>query len=214
MINILFSGIDKTKGFTKMQTEVLQKDINNNMNIVFISSLFDNYQRSDDQLNRYMLLFERIGIKFNDYCIIDNRINPNQAYEKINNSDIVFLLGGSPELQMKSINDYKLLESIFNAKIVIGVSAGSMNQSIIVMYKDEFDNCMMKKYNGLGLINVNIFPHMSFDNEKLIDEANEISMHIPLILLPNESFIRIENGHMSISGLYWNLDKKILLNGN
>lgn len=212
MINILFSGIDKTKGFTKMQTEVLQKDINNNMNIVFVSSIFDDYQRSDDQLNRYLLLFERIGIKFNNCCIIDNRINSNQACEKINNSDIVFLIGGSPELQMKSINDYKLLESIFNAKIIIGVSAGSMNQSSIVMYKDEFDNYMMKKYNGLGLINVNIFPHMSFDDEKLIDEVNEISKHIPLILLPNESFIRIENGQMSIFGLYWNLDKKILLN--
>lgn len=67
------------------------------------------------------------------------------------------MLGGSPELQMKSINEYKLIDSIKKCKLVLGVSAGAMNQSNKVMYKDDFDNFIMKDYAGLCLVNINIF---------------------------------------------------------
>lgn len=211
MINILFSGVDKEKGFTSKQTEILKKDVKKDAKIVFISTIFDNYQRSDEQLNRYLLAFNKIGIEFKEYLIIDNRINKKDAIDSINNSDVVFLLGGSPDLQMISINEYELVEPISKAKIVIGVSAGSMNQSDIVMYRDDFENYIMKKYKGLGLVNVNIFPHISLDDIKLLNEAKEISDQIPLILLPNESFIRIDNKKMSVFGNYWIMDKGKIL---
>src|SRR5574344_608224 len=118
MKNILFSGVDKIKGFTDEQAKVLQKDVNNNSNIAFISSYFDDFKRNDEQFNRFLELFKEIRIIFNSSFIIDSRINRDYANEIITNSDVVFLMGGSPELQMKFINDCELSEPISNSKFV------------------------------------------------------------------------------------------------
>ncbi len=211
MINILFSGIDKENGFTNKQAEVLKKDLTDDMSITFVSSIFNNYERSNAQFTRYLNCFKKIGITFSSSYIIDNRMNISEACEKVANSDIVFLLSGSPELQMKSIIEYNLTDLISKSKIIIGVSAGSMNQSKIVMYRDDFDNNTMKKYYGLNLIDINIFPHVSFENKKLLEEAKEISEYMPLILLQNESFIRINNGLMDVFGKYYILNNRILI---
>lgn len=190
MINYLFSGLDKEKGFTKEQSAFLKEDIVNNSNITFVLSFFDNYERNDTQVSKYINNFDKIGITFNKVNIIDDRLTTDESKLILENSDIIFLLGGSPELQMKSINEYKLIDSIKKCKLVLGVSAGAMNQSNRVMYKDDFDNFIMKDYVGLGLVNINIFPHFDLESKAIVEEVKEISNSIPLILLPNDSFIR------------------------
>lgn len=200
MINYLFSGINLEKGFTKEQANYLKKDIKDNSNIVFIASIFGDYKKNDELFENYIKYFENNNIKFRKSSIIDDRISITLAHELINDADIVFLLGGNPEMQMKSINKYDLKKYIKKVNIVIGVSAGSMNQSKRVMYKDDFENFKMKDYEGLGLVDINIFPHIDLKNIKLIEEAKEINDIIPLILLPNNSFLRIENGKVEIIG--------------
>ena len=208
MINYLFSGINKEKGFTKEQAKYLKEDIKSDYTITFIASIFDDSKRNDDQLLRFTELFKNIGIIFKKTNIIDNRTTKSTSKKLIKNSDVIFLLGGSPELQMKSILEYNLTQEIKESKIVIGVSAGSMNQSKRVMYRDDFDNFIMKDYPGLGLVEINIFPHIDLDYDKLIIEAKEISQTIPLILLPNDSFIRIANNNIEIVGKHYILDLK------
>ena len=203
MINYLFSGTAKKKGFTKEQREYLKKDIKSNMKIVYISSIPDNYERSDEQLLRYATFFNNIDIKFSKESVIDKRMNKDTAKELINETDIIFLMGGSPELQMKFILEYDLVNEIKNKNIVLGVSAGSMNQSKRVIYKDDFDNYKLKDYQGLGLVDINIFPHMDLNNKELMKEAEEIKQIIPLILLPNDSFIRVENNNVEIIGNHY-----------
>ena len=210
MINYLFSSIDKENGFNKNQKECLINDIKPNSSISFIASIFDNYERNDKQLSQYINIFKDIGINFSSVNIIDNRLSSFDAKEAILKSDVVFLLGGSPELQMKSITHNNLIDSIKSTKIVIGVSAGSMNQSKRVMYRDDFDNYILKDYSGLGLVDINIFPHISMDNDDLINEAREISNYLDLILLPNDSFVRIDSNNCEIFGEYYNIqDLKI-----
>ena len=46
-------------------------------------------------------------------------------------------MGGDTTAQMNSIKEYNLEDEIKNKKIVIGVSAGSLNQSKIVIFKDD-----------------------------------------------------------------------------
>lgn len=208
MINYLFSGINKEKGFTKEQAKYLKEDIKSGYTITFITSIFDDSKRNDDQLLRFTELFKNIGIIFKKTNIIDNRTTKSTAKKLIKNSDVIFLLGGSPELQMKSILEYNLTQEIKESKIVIGVSAGSMNQSKRVMYRDDFDNYIMKDYPGLGLVDINIFPHIDLDYDKLIKEAKEISQTIPIIPLPNDSFIRITNNNIEIVGKHYILDLK------
>lgn len=78
-----------------------------------------------------------------------------------------------------------------------------MNQSKRVMYKDEYENYELKDYEGLGLVDINIFPHMDFDNTLLIQEVQEISKYMPLVLLPNNSFVRVEDGNTKIIGKHY-----------
>lgn len=204
MINYLFSGIDKENGFNELQTNLLKKDILSNQKITFIASIFDNYERNDKQHITYLNIFKKIGITFKEHNLIDSRTNPNEAKRILQESDIIFLLGGSPELQMKYIKEYKIEEEIKNCNIVMGVSAGSMNQSKRVIYKDDFENYIKKDYEGLNLVDINIFPHYTKEDKLLVEEANEISNEIPLLLLPNDSFIKIKNGDVNIYGPAYN----------
>lgn len=203
MINYLFSGIDKKKGFTKIQTNYLKKDIKSGSNIVFIASIFNDVSKSQNNYERFIVLFKRIGIVFNKTFLIDIRVSKEKAKEYLEETDYVFLMGGSPYLQMKYILEYEIIEDIKKVKIVIGVSAGSMNQSKRVMYKDEYENYELKDYEGLGLVDINIFPHMDFDNTLLIQEVQEISKYMPLVLLPNNSFVRVEDGNTKIIGKHY-----------
>lgn len=205
MINYLFSGINKKEGFTKEQENYLKEDIFPNSKITFISSSFDDYDRGDTQVSRYTELFHNIGIEFKKVDLIDGRKTKKEAHELLKKTDIIFLTGGSPELEMKSIIEYELLDDIKQAHIVLGVSAGSMNQSKRVMYRDDFDHFIMKDYSGLGIVNINIFPHIELENEALMKEAMEISNELPLILLPNNSFVRIKNNQMEIVGEAYHL---------
>lgn len=205
MINYLFSGIDKEKGFTKEQSKFLKEDILSNSNITFVASVFDNYEKNDLQKTNYINFFRKVGITFKKVNLIDSRTTAIESKRMLENTDIIFLLGGSPELQMKSIREYEIIECIKKCKLILGVSAGAMNQSGRVMYKDDFDNFTMKDYAGLGVVNINIFPHIDIENQTLLEETKEISKEIPLILLPNDSFIRIKNGNIEIVGKSYKL---------
>ena len=203
MINYLFSQIKKDTGFSDIQKEYLLKNIKSDMSIVFVSSVPNNYERTDEQVDRYTNIFSKIGIVFNSIFSLDGRNTMKEAKNIIKNSDIVFFMGGSPELQMKFINEYALVESIQSTKIVIGVSASSMNQGNRIVYKDEFDNYILKDYKGLNITNINIFPHYDTNNQECIDEVEEVSKINSIICLPNESFVYIRNGNVEIIGNYY-----------
>lgn len=210
MINYLFSGINPEKGFTKEQANYLKKDIKDNSNIVFIASIFGDYKKNDELFENYIKYFENNNIKFRKSSIIDDRISITLAHELINDADIVFLLGENPEMQMKSINKYDLKKCIKKVNIVIGVSAGSMNQSKRVMYKDDFENFKMKDYEGLGLVEINIFPHVDLNNSSIMNEVTEISEYMELILLPNDSFVRVHNEDIKFFENYYLMKNKNL----
>lgn len=210
MINYLFSGIDKEKGFNKQQANYLKKDIKNNFNIVFISSLFNDHEKSNFYMNKTIKYFNDIEITFNNITLIDNKISKEKAKETINKTDIVYLMGGDTFSQMKSINEYDLKDSIKKVNIVIGVSAGSINQSKKVVFLDEFQNNKMIEYDGLELVDINIYPHLDWDNIDYLKECSEVSKKTPLVLLPNDSFVRIENKQIEYIGEHFFINDNTL----
>lgn len=58
MINYLFSGIDKEKGFTKEQSKLLKEDILSGSVITFVASVFDNYEKNDLLTSNYIKFFK------------------------------------------------------------------------------------------------------------------------------------------------------------
>ena len=105
---IMFSGIDKEKGFTLDQTKELTRIIETGKSIAFIASSFDTFEKNDYFINGLVGFFKDISIRFNKINIIDNRISKEEAKDIVKNSDIVFIVGGDPKKEMDSINEYGL----------------------------------------------------------------------------------------------------------
>lgn len=210
MINYLFSGIDKVNGFTKEQATSLKKDIKDNSIITFIASDFDNTEKTDTNKKQLIDAFNNIGINFKCEYLVDKRVSKDEAKELLNKSDIVFLMGGDTYKEMKSINEYDIKEDITNRKLILGVSAGSLNQSKNVVYLDEYQDYKLVKYEGLGLVDFNIYPHLDFKNIDFLKEVFTVSNDTPLIALPNESFIRCENGNIEYFGEHYNVENSTI----
>lgn len=130
----------------------------------------------------------------------------------LDNYSALFIGGGNTYKLLSELKQYdnynKIKKYLKGGGVVFCGSAGAINQSNRVMYKDDFDNFIMKDYAGLGLVNINIFPHVELENQSLLEETKEISKDMPLILLPNDSFIRIKNGNMEIVGESYKLYKE------
>ena len=215
-INYLFSGISKEQGFNKVQREYLKKDIKNNDTIVFIATTFDDYEKNDLYYNNLIKHFKNIDITFNKAYLIDNRVDKDLAKDYILKSNIIFLMGGDAKKQIDSVKEYDLFETLKSKEgIILGVSAGSMNQSSRVVYKNDYNNYVIEDYEGLGYIDINIYPHLDFNNIDYLKEVFEVSNYTKTVALPNDSFIRIENNNIDFVGEYYTIqNSKITMPGH
>lgn len=215
-INYLFSGISKEQGFNKVQKEYLKKDIKNNYTITFIATTFDDYENNDLYYNNLIKHFKNIDITFNKAYLIDNRVDKDLAKDYILKSNIIFLMGGDTKKQIDSVKEYDLFEILKSKEgIILGVSAGSMNQSSRVVYKNDYNNYVIEDYEGLGYIDINIYPHLDFNNIDYLKEVFEVSNYTKTVALPNDSFIRIENNNIDFVGEYYTIqNSKITMPGH
>ena len=215
-INYLFSDISKEQGFNEIQREYLKKDIKNNDTIVFIATTFDDYEKNDLYYNNLIKHFKNIDITFNKAYLIDNRVDKDLAKDYILKSNIIFLMGGDTKKQIDSVKEYDLFEILKSKEgIILGVSAGSMNQSSRVVYKNDYNNYVIEDYEGLGYIDINIYPHLDFNNIDYLKEVFEVSNYTKTVALPNDSFIRIENNNIDFVGEYYTTqNSKITMPGH
>lgn len=199
---ILLSGTDKTNGFYEEQAKYLSKELPNNSNITFIASSFDNYETNDLYYINMIRFFNKINIYFNKTYLIDNRLNKQEAQELILKSNIIYIMGGIPQSEMNSIKEYDLIDSIKNFDgTVIGVSAGSINMNKNICYVEE--NNEIVEYQGIGLVDYNIAPHLDFNNIDYLKEIFRVSKIRRTIALPNETFIVVEDNKETIYGDYY-----------
>lgn len=215
-INYLFSDISKEQGFNEIQREYLKKDIKNNDTIVFIATTFDDYEKNDLYYNNLIKHFKNIDITFNKAYLIDNRVDKDLAKDYILKSNIIFLMGGDTKKQIDSVKEYDLFEILKSKEgIILGVSAGSMNQSSRVVYKNDYNNYVIEDYEGLDYIDINIYPHLDFNNIDYLKEVFEVSNYTKTVALPNDSFIRIENNNIDFVGEYYTIqNSKITMPGH
>lgn len=215
-INYLFSDISKEQGFNEIQREYLKKDIKNNDTIVFIATTFDDYEKNDLYYNNLIKHFKNIDITFNKAYLIDNRVAKDLAKDYILKSNIIFLMGGDAKKQIDSVKEYDLFEILKSKEgIILGVSAGSMNQSSRVVYKNDYNNYVIEDYEGLGYIDINIYPHLDFNNIDYLKEVFEVSNYTKTVALSNDSFIRIENNNIDFVGEYYTIqNSKITMPGH
>lgn len=208
-INYLFSGINKEKGFDEVQSKYLKEDIKQDQIITFIASVFNEHEKNLFYKNKTIEWFLKIGINFKKVYLIDNNVTKKQAHEYVNNSNIIYLMGGDPYLQNNSLNEYDLKNLIKTKPFVIGVSAGSLNQTKRVIYEDS--NNEVIDYEGLGFTDICIYPHLNFLNIDYLKEIFRISKITKIIALPDSSFIKIINNEEIFIGNYYEIENEKLI---
>ena len=90
-INYLFSRVDRVNGFNDNQKKYLKEDMNNNMSITFIASLFDEYDVNDTQVKEIVKIFNDIDIIFSNVYLIDNRIKKENMDRYIKDSSYIYI---------------------------------------------------------------------------------------------------------------------------
>lgn len=200
MIKYLFSNIDKINGFNELQSKDLSKDLKKCNSILFIPGDYDS-KKYNLYKNKIVKWFRNIGINFKENYLAS-------LDDELKTYDVIFLMGGNPVNQMDIINKIKLKTIINAAKIVIGVSAGAINLSKEVIYYNNYSE-KLEIYDGIGLININVYPHFDIKHKDFEKEVKMVSMTKTLIALPNETFIKFDDEQMKFWGEYYKVE-----NGN
>ncbi len=201
MKNYLFSG-----NINEKAKELLKKDLVNAKVLVGITA-DTNTKKSDmyfyEGTQKYpstVSIFKEIS-NIRAFKLLDKRIKGKEAQELLKSADVIYLSGGDPFIQLKYIKDNGLDIILKSFKgIVIGVSAGSMNQCTTVYCCKDEDYPETKVYEGLSLVDVIIDPHFDILNEEQVSEIKKWSKKFPIIGLPNDSFIVVNKDKVKIYG--------------
>lgn len=190
---ILFSGCDKVKGFNTKIKEVINKELDryNSMAVICAS---DDYGKNDTLIDGTN---DKIGIRsmfssIKEFYLIDGRTSGDDMINIIKKVDIIYLFGGNPLIQLDIIKriDYKKL---FKDKVLLGISAGSMNLGNIGYYSKDEDYDKTFFYEGLGFTDITIDPHFDINNREQVNEMVNSSYKHRIIGLPNDSCIVIKD---------------------
>lgn len=191
MIKYLFSNIDKVNGFSELQSKYLSKDLRNCNNILFVPGDYDN-EKYTIYKDKIISWFDNIGISFKENHLVS-------LDDELNDYDVIFLMGGNPIKQIEIINKINLKNLINKAKVVIGVSAGAINLSNEAIYYNDYSE-KIEIYDGIGLIDINVYPHFDINNKEFLEEIKMVSKIKALIALPNESFIKLDDEQIEFCG--------------
>ena len=190
---ILFSGCDKVKGFNTRINEVINKELNRYNSIAIICAS-DDYSKNDTLIDGTS---DKIGIRnmFNsikEFYLIDRRTSVDDMISIIKKVNIIYLFGGNPLIQLDIIKriDYK---ELFKDKVLLGISAGSMNLGKIGYYSKDEDYDKTFFYEGLGFTDITIDPHFDMNTRKHVNEIVNSSYKHRIIGLSNDSCIVIKD---------------------
>ena len=216
-------GIKTAKNFGN-QNKILdniKKYVKKYDNLLYVASDEYDSETTDLYANIAFESFDKT-LPFKNYNILDFRTE-NIADELIKNADLIFLCGGHVPTQNKFFNNINLREKIRNTNaLIIGGSAGAMNMADIVysvpeLEGESIDPNFKTDLKGLGLTNINIFPHFDelteeiLDGKKLIDEivVPESFKH-PVYAINNGSYILIDDKNYLYGEAYLIKDGKIV----
>lgn len=201
MKNYLFSGNINHKA-----KELLKKELVNAKVLVAIAADINTdksdmyFYEGNEKYPSTVSIFKEIS-NIKTFKLLDKRITGKKTIEILKSADVIYLTGGDPFIQLNYIKDNNLDKIIkkFNG-IIIGVSAGSMNQCKTAFCCKDEDYPETKVYNALGLVDITIDPHYDVKNKEQVSENKKWSKKVPIIGLPDNSFIVVDNGKVNIYG--------------
>lgn len=195
---LLLSGPDKKVGYEKEIKKILKLNLKGERNLVCISATPDNYEKNDKQVYGkddslgIIKMLKDCEIYISNACLIDNRNVKMIDKNILINSDIIYFMGGDPLLQNEFVINNDLLETIKKSDaFIIGVSAGSMNLAKNTFIPKYESNPKAKFIKGFDMCDISIIPHFDINDILQVEEAKENAKTNPLIGLPNNSAVFI-----------------------
>ncbi len=196
-ITYIFSGFSVEEHFGKEVSRVFQKDLKACKNIIFIPGGMGKNSKTDKYVNTDVEWFREIGIDIKNVDIFDVDMNMETLEEKINNADIIFLMGGDTIGQFEFISKLDISEKIKEFQgAVIGVSAGAINLGNISICSKDIDDGVenTKIYEGIGRIDYTFEPHFEISNcELLKNELFPASNKFKIYGITNDTALKVSN---------------------
>ena len=179
--------------------------------VLIICANPDNHEKNDGV---YACLKEALpmsGLSISSIDQCDDR-NPD-IIEKLEDIDVLILAGGHVPTQNKFMKQLRLKERLAGfCGIVVAWSAGSMNCADMVYAGPELegeavDPLYERWITGLGITDINIFPHFQSIREDYLDGLRLIeditfddSVGHEIIALNDGSYIMLDNGQATLYG--------------
>ena len=203
---ILLSGPDKTKYFNDEVSNIIKRMVKNPINMVVIPADPNNFVKNDkqfygnDSVIGVFKTFKKIFPNLN-IVLLDNRVSQTNGIKYLEKSNIIYLLGGNPFIQLEYLQKTKYSDIIqHTSALVMGVSAGAMNLAVNSYYSKDEEYPESIIYKGLGLTNITIDPHFDINNLEQVNEIKDNSKNIKIIGLPNDSAIVISDNNIEFIG--------------
>lgn len=188
--------------FPEKLVKVLQEDITDRKSLVMISSNPSLYDEIGSTERSWL---DQASITFEEYHVIDYRVQKEEAKTLIQHASVIFLLGGNPLNQNEFLVDYDLSEAIKRSgAIVLGASAGAFNMSAkwLCSQKLGFNIETSSLYEGIGLDSFSILSHFDLENNMLMiqNELSPLSEEIDVYLSNKDCAVRVKGGKTDIIG--------------
>ncbi len=182
-----------------------------NASVLFICGDPTDYEKNDNICAYFRESFPMSKLSVSDIDMCDNR-NP-EVIDNLDKIDVLIFMGGHVPTQNKFMKNLRLKEHLSDYNgIIIAWSAGSMNCADVVYAGPELegealDPLYERWLPGLGITDINIFPHMQSLKDARLDGMRVIeditfadSVAHEIIALNDGSYIMIADGKTTLYG--------------
>lgn len=181
---------------------VLQEDITDRKSLVMISS--NPFFNEDDGATELSWL-DQAGIKFDEYHLINYRVQKEDAQTLIQEASVIFLLGGNTVNQNEFLMEYELPDWIKKSSaVVMGASAGAINMSAKWLCSKNFGYNVETSsvYDGIGLDDFSILSHFDLENNMALvqEELSPLSEEMNIYVSNKDCAVRIKGDNIDILG--------------
>ncbi|WP_199172839.1 Type 1 glutamine amidotransferase-like domain-containing protein [Planomicrobium sp. MB-3u-38] len=191
-----------TEYFPVKLEKSLKEDIMERKSLVMISSM----PAADDNIGTTERSWlNHADIKFDEYHLINYRVQKEHAQSLIQNASAIFLLGGDTVEQNAFIKEYGLADAIRQSDaVVLGASAGAINMSAKWLCSRNFGYDVEESnlYEGIGLGNFSVLSHFDLENnmEMVRSELALLSEELPVYASNKDCALRVKGDHLDILG--------------
>ncbi|RLJ91313.1 Type 1 glutamine amidotransferase-like domain-containing protein [Planococcus citreus] len=188
--------------FPENLSKALREDLPERKSLVMISSDPSDTE-IDGAVERSWL--DQAGISFDEYHLIDSRVEQEVAHALIRNASAIFLLGGDTLKQNRFLTEYDLAEPIkTSAALVMGASAGAINMSAKWKCSERFGYAvdMDTVCDGLALDPFSVLSHFDLENNMALvqEELSALSDEMNVYASNKDCALRSKGGHIDILG--------------